>query len=144
MPETPPTGGLQDDPTLAGMIRQSDASSAEVDRLSKQLLKLRTESEQYQTRLNLTPVREQQLSEILRDYDLFKQDYTNLLNKKLQSQLTASMEREPGRPALSIGGLSYFTLETVRPQAAEGLSWWVGWRNTPARFGACVPDRHSR
>ena len=63
-----------------------------METLSNQQKKLKADSEQYQTRLNLTPVREQQLAEILRDYDLFRQDYAGLLNKKLQSQLTTSLE----------------------------------------------------
>ncbi len=93
----PETGNAQapdspDDPALAGLIRQAEASAAEVETLSNQQKKLKADSEQYQTRLNLTPVREQQLAEILRDYDLFRQDYTGLLSKKLQSQLTTSLE----------------------------------------------------
>ncbi len=81
-----------EDPVLAGMIQQAQANAAEMENLSDQQRKLKAESEQYEGRLNLTPVREQQLTEILRDYDLFKQDYTSLLNKKLQSQLTTNLE----------------------------------------------------
>jgi succinoglycan biosynthesis transport protein ExoP len=93
----PETGNAQDpdspdDTALVGLIRQAEASAAEVETLSNQQKKLKEDSEQYQARLNLTPVREQQLAEILRDYDLFRQDYTSLLNKKLQSQLTTSLE----------------------------------------------------
>jgi len=81
-----------DDPALAGLIRQAEAAAAQVETLTNQQKKLKEDSEQYQARLNLTPVREQQLAEILRDYDLFRQDYTGLLNKKLQSQLTTNLE----------------------------------------------------
>lgn len=85
-------GDPTDDPALAGIIRQAEANVVAIANLYKEQQKLKAESEQYQTRLNLTPVREQQLSEILRDYDLFRQDYTNLLNKKLQSQMTTNLE----------------------------------------------------
>ena len=81
-----------DDPGLVGLIRQAEASAAELETLSNQQKKLKADAEQYQARLNLTPVREQQLAEILRDYDLFRQDYTDLLNKKLKSQLTTNLE----------------------------------------------------
>lgn len=81
-----------DDPALSGILRQAEANASEMESLSNQQKKLKADSEQYQARLNLTPVREQQLAEILRDYDLFKQDYTGLLNKKLQSQLTTNLE----------------------------------------------------
>jgi succinoglycan biosynthesis transport protein ExoP len=94
---TPEAGDAQDpvspdDPALAGLIRQAEAAQAQVETLTNQQKKLKEDSEQYQGRLNLTPVREQQLAEILRDYDLFRQDYTGLLNKKLQSQLTTNLE----------------------------------------------------
>lgn len=81
-----------EDPVLQGVIRQAEASAAQAATLSKQQQKLKAESEGYQRRLNLTPLREQQLAEILRDYSLYKQDYTDLLNKKLQSQLTSNLE----------------------------------------------------
>jgi len=81
-----------DDAALAGILRQADTIAAAIESLTEQQKKLRTESEQYQKRLNLAPVREQQLAEILRDYDLFKQDYANLQKERLQAQLTNSLE----------------------------------------------------
>jgi polysaccharide biosynthesis transport protein len=115
-----------DDPSLGVILRQAEANVAQMASLSKQHDKLREESEQYQSRLNLTPLREQQLAEILRDDDLYKKDYTDLLNKKLQSQMTTTLEEKqegqqfqlvdppslPVKPAspkrlkISLGGLS--------------------------------------
>ncbi len=54
---------------------------------------VKAEISQYQERLNLTPVREQQLAGLLRDYDLLKQDYADLLSKETQSQLAGSLEK---------------------------------------------------
>ena len=48
---------------------------------------------EYQRRLNLTPVREQQLADLLRGYDQSKQHYDDLLSKKTQSELATSLER---------------------------------------------------
>jgi polysaccharide chain length determinant protein (PEP-CTERM system associated) len=83
---------LPDDPAVLAVVRQAEANTAEVEALTEQQQRLKAESERYQTQLNLAPVREQQLADIQRDYDLYKQDYRDLLNKKLQSQLTASLE----------------------------------------------------
>jgi hypothetical protein len=44
----------------------------------------------------MTPVREQQLASILRDYELSKQDYADLLGKETQSQLATSLEKQQG------------------------------------------------
>jgi succinoglycan biosynthesis transport protein ExoP len=81
-----------DDAELAAMLRQADTNAATLERLLEQQRRLKASSDQYQRRLDLTPVREQQLAEILRDYDLFRQDYANLQKAKLQSQLTTSLE----------------------------------------------------
>jgi uncharacterized protein involved in exopolysaccharide biosynthesis len=46
-----------------------------------------------QSRLNMTPVREQQLSEITRSYENSKEQYQSLLQKKLQSELASNLEK---------------------------------------------------
>ena len=84
--------GSTDDIALDTILRQAEANTAQIATLSRQQEQLRSESEQYEKRLNLAPLREQQLGEISRDYDLYKQEYTDLLNKTLQSQMSASVE----------------------------------------------------
>ena len=85
-----------DDHALAELIRQVEANRREIEDLSKDETRIRAEIGRIQSRLNLTPVRDQELSGILRDYDLFKQQYTDLLNKQLQSQLATSLEESRG------------------------------------------------
>jgi len=84
---TPPS-----DPLLAELVRQAEANRREVESLSKEEARLRGEVSRYQGRLNLTPLREQQLNALLRDYDLIKRDYADLLNRQLQSQLATTVE----------------------------------------------------
>ena len=55
--------------------------------------KLRTDVDLYQSRLNLTPVREQELTAIQRDYDLLKLHYGELLKKEQESQLATDLEK---------------------------------------------------
>jgi polysaccharide chain length determinant protein (PEP-CTERM system associated) len=81
-----------DDPALAGVIQQAEANIAEIESLSRQQDQLQADCRQYQARLNLTPVGEQQLAEILREDELFKQDYENLEKQKIQSRMTTSLE----------------------------------------------------
>jgi uncharacterized protein involved in exopolysaccharide biosynthesis len=98
-----PTAGRQveevdpGDPQLKSQLEQLksqlEANQLEVANLLKDEKKLKETIAQYQSRLNQTPVREQQLAGILRDYDLLKQDYTDLLGKKMQSQLAANLEK---------------------------------------------------
>ena len=81
-----------DDPSLETILRQTETNVAQLASLSKEQETLRQESDQYQRRLNLAPLREQQLAEILRDDDLYKKDYSDLLNKKLHAEMTTSLE----------------------------------------------------
>jgi len=59
---------------------------------------LQAQIAQYDQRLNLQPVREQQLSDIMRNYDLSKKNYADLLSKVTESELATSLqERQQGQ-----------------------------------------------
>jgi hypothetical protein len=48
---------------------------------------------QYQARLNMAPVMEQQFADITRDYDQSKADYETLLKKKNESEMSTDLEK---------------------------------------------------
>ena len=85
-----------DNPALAQVRSQLEANRVEIENLQKDEKQIKASLAQYQNRLNLTPVREQQLTSLLRDYDLVKQDYSDLVNKEMQSQLATSLEKNQG------------------------------------------------
>ena len=93
--EAPPAAiGTDQDPTIALQLKsQLESNRLEIENLSKEEKQLKVTIEQYQRRLNVTPVREQQLSGILRNYDQLKQDYADLLNKEIQSRMSADLEK---------------------------------------------------
>jgi len=91
-------GALPPDPSIAQWESQADSIASETQTLSQDRERLHAEIATYQNRMNLTPVREGQLANILRDYDLYKKEYTDLLGKQLQSQQTVSLEeRQEGQ-----------------------------------------------
>jgi succinoglycan biosynthesis transport protein ExoP len=83
-----------DQPAVAQIKSQLEANHVELDNLAKDETRLRADMERYQNRLNLTPVREQQLTGILRDYELQKKEYEDLLSKEQQSQLATNLGRD--------------------------------------------------
>lgn len=87
-------GGTQEDKSPDPIRRQLEANQFEIENLSKDEKQLKADIAQSQQRLNLAPVREQQLSGILRDYNLLKQNYADLLGKEQQSQLAMSLEKQ--------------------------------------------------
>lgn len=115
-----------DDPAVMQIRSQLEANRLEIDSLVNDQKRLKAAADDYQKRLDATPVAEQQLSAVLRDYDLLKKEYADLLNKQQQSQLATSLEKQqegqqfrlvdspslpsmpssPKRLKLSVGGLA--------------------------------------
>ena len=86
----------EEDSSIAQLKSQLESNKLDIENIMKYEVQQKAVISQYQNRLNLTPVREQQLAGILRDYDLSKQDYTDLLGKEQQSQLATSLEKQQG------------------------------------------------
>jgi protein tyrosine kinase modulator len=86
------------DPAFAQLDSALKDNAADLEALSEEEKRLRTEVAQYQRQLNLAPVRDRELAEIQRDADLYKKNYNDLLAKQLDSQLTINLEeRQQGR-----------------------------------------------
>jgi uncharacterized protein involved in exopolysaccharide biosynthesis len=83
----------QVDMSAVQLRSQLDANRMEIENLSRDEEKLKAAIEQYQKRLYQTPMREQQLTGILRNYDQLKQDHAELLNKEQQSRMAADLEK---------------------------------------------------
>jgi polysaccharide chain length determinant protein (PEP-CTERM system associated) len=94
--QKPPTTSTETeaDASIAQLNSQLESNRVEIANLLKDENQQKTIISSYQGRLNLTPVREQQLAGILRDYELSKQDYADLLGKEQQSQLAMSLEQQ--------------------------------------------------
>jgi polysaccharide biosynthesis transport protein len=109
---------------VAQVNSQLESNRVEMEHLTRDANQLKEKIAQYQERLNATPVREQQLAGMLRDYDLLKQNYADLLKKQQESGLAMSLEKHqegqqfrvvdpaslpslpsfPNRPMLRLGG----------------------------------------
>ena len=87
---------LEENATIAQIESQMESNRLEVQNLSNDAKQLREKIAMYQERLNLTPVREQQLAGLMRDDDLLKKEYSDLLSKELESQLATNLEEQQG------------------------------------------------
>jgi polysaccharide biosynthesis transport protein len=79
--------------SLVQVTSQLEENRVETADLVKRENALQAQIAQYEQRLNLTPVREQQLSDIMRNYDLSKKNYADLLSKVTESELATSLEQ---------------------------------------------------
>jgi polysaccharide chain length determinant protein (PEP-CTERM system associated) len=73
---------------------QIKANKLEIQSREQQIAKLEQKVSQYQARLNATPGRQQELSDIMRNYDESKKNYDTLLGKTMSSQLATSLNRQ--------------------------------------------------
>jgi polysaccharide biosynthesis transport protein len=119
-------GDATTDTTVAQLNSQLKANELEIANDTEQIKREQEQISEYQHRLNLTPVREQQLTDLESQYDLAKKNYDDLYTKKTQSALATDLQKDqqgeqfklidppnlptkpfsPNRLAIAIGGLA--------------------------------------
>jgi len=72
---------------------QLKANQQEIEDSRRELARVDEQISSYQARLNGTPIREQQLADLTRDYDQSTANYDSLLKKQMQSQLATNLEK---------------------------------------------------
>jgi len=84
------------DPKSAPLLElesQLKANRLEIANREAEIKDEQAKINQYQGRLNMAPVMEQQFADITRDYDQSKADYESLLAKKNQSEMSTDLEK---------------------------------------------------
>jgi len=82
-----------EDAATAQVKSQLKANRLEISNALEDEKRLQARIAEYQRRLNLTPVREQELSDLLRNYELSQRNYADLESKKTQSELASRLEQ---------------------------------------------------
>jgi polysaccharide chain length determinant protein (PEP-CTERM system associated) len=72
---------------------QLKANQVEITSREAEIKDVQAKLAEYQGRLNMAPVMEQQFADITRDYDQSKADYESLLKKKNESSMATDLER---------------------------------------------------
>jgi succinoglycan biosynthesis transport protein ExoP len=79
---------------LSQVQSQLKVNELEISSRQKEIEALQRQIDHYQRRLNLTPVREQQLAALTRDYEQSRNNYESLLAKRQQSELATNLEKQ--------------------------------------------------
>jgi polysaccharide biosynthesis transport protein len=92
-PSSSSSGSTATDITVAQLNSQLKENQLEASNDAAQVKQLQQQISEYQHRLNLTPVREEQLTDLRREYDLSKKNYDDLYAKKTQSALATDLQK---------------------------------------------------
>ncbi len=95
-PKPEPAASAPLDPKNAPLLElesQLKANRLEIANREAEIKDEQSKISQYQARLNMAPVMEQQFADITRDYDQSKTDYEALLAKKNQSEMSTDLEK---------------------------------------------------
>jgi polysaccharide chain length determinant protein (PEP-CTERM system associated) len=84
------------DPILAQLVSQLESNKIEIENLTRDETRLKTTVAQYESRLNQTPVREQQQASIVRETEALRLEYSDLQKKEQDSQLATNLEKQQG------------------------------------------------
>ena len=97
---TAPASGATDEtlhassPTEKEVESQLKANRVEIENHQRSLQDLQKRIGEYQGRLNMTPVREQQMAGLTRDYEQSRKNYEQLLAKRDQSGMATELEKQ--------------------------------------------------
>jgi uncharacterized protein involved in exopolysaccharide biosynthesis len=86
-------GSANDTAPMMEVQSQLKANEIETGNRQRAIGDLQNRIAEYQSRLNRTPVREQELTDLTRDYDQSRTYYESLLAKRNQSELATNLER---------------------------------------------------
>jgi polysaccharide biosynthesis transport protein len=110
---------------LAEVESRLKVNQVEIDDYQESAKKLLGRIEALEGRLNMTPLREQQLSEVTRNYENSRQNYQSLLQKKMQSELATNLEKRQQGEQFRIIDPPNLPLKPSEPNRLEIIA--IGW-----------------
>jgi succinoglycan biosynthesis transport protein ExoP len=116
---------------LAEVESQLKVTKLEIENYQDAAKRLRSRMDDLESRLNLTPLREQQLAAVNRNYENSRQNYQSLLQKKLQSELATNLEKRQQGEQFRIIDPPNLPVKPSEPNRLEILA--IGWA-----LGLCV------
>lgn len=78
---------------IASLKAQLEAINRELESRQNEQRQILSQMNDYQSRVNGLPIREQEMAGLTRDYDISKTNYRSLLDKKIAAEMATDMER---------------------------------------------------
>lgn len=123
------TRGAMGEPVAVAQLQsQLEANRVEMTNLAKDEANLKAALELYQKRINNTPVREQELSGIIRETEALRLEYADLQKKEQESQLARNLEKNQRGQQFRLVDAPSFPTVPVSPRRLKlsGIAAGVG------------------
>lgn len=115
-------------PGLIEIDSRLKAVRVDIENRRKEMNSLRDRIQTTQAHLNLTPVREEQLTEVTREYENAKTEYQSLRQKESQSELATNLEKRQQGDQFRVIDAANLPEKPVEPNRAEIIlgGWLLG------------------
>jgi len=90
-PEPPEFAHMREELTV--LKSQIKGADTELENRKVEQQRILRDIDQYQNRIERLPIREQEMAQITRDYEISKENYKSLLDKKMAAEMSLDMER---------------------------------------------------
>ena len=113
---------------VAGLQAQIKASDKELQDRTAEQVRILHDLDTYQHRIEKLPVREQEMAQVTRDYEMSKANYKSLLDKKMAAEMALDMEKRQQSERFTVVDRAGMPGKPIKPNrpllyaAAGGLS----------------------
>ncbi|HUK36826.1 MAG TPA: hypothetical protein VLV86_23085, partial [Vicinamibacterales bacterium] len=114
---------LQRNPVYLQLMGDREVARGRIKDLERDQVDVQTQIARYQARIEAAPMVEEQLTNIQREYDLEKQEYSDLSSRQRAALIAASVERNRSGERFEVLDPASFPTAPVRPIP---LRVWLG------------------
>ena len=101
---------------VAGLQAQIKGSDKELEDRKAEQLRILHDFDIYQRRIERLPVREQEMAQITRDYEMSKANYKSLLDKKIAAEMALDMERRQQSERFTVVDRAQLPEKPIKPK----------------------------
>ena len=106
---------------LAGLRAQIQASDTELENRKAEQQRILRDLDLYQRRIERLPVREQEMAQVTRDYEMSKENYKSLLDKKMAAEMSLNMERRQQSERFVVLDRAQLPEKPIKPKRPAAL-----------------------
>ncbi len=114
-PESERVATLRVDPTYRALMADVERARMRIRDLQRQEANIRKQIGMYRVRVDLAPRVEQQMASLQREYDLERQQYAELMNRKRNAEIAENLERSRGSEQFMVLARAGFPTEPFSP-----------------------------